>query len=326
MLWLFPKTRSRALFYTCLRTWVNPNKGWNSGAYLKKVRTYKVTDSTLKDPAEDKPEYIPPENLWKPPKEDMIRASIPEIDSKKLLKIEGVNYDDFTLPQSYYFAVRHNNMTFHVFDASRISVGRMAIRAAKYLMGKHKPNYDPKKTLENGDRIIVVNGGNIKVTGKKRIQWIFRHHTQYAGGLKEIVFEDLMKKDWEQLIKRVIRGMLPFNRTRKFLLERIIVHRGQYHPHLSQGIPQFLNQPLPDPNILYGLPNYKEGYSLDQPHEVMNRRAKGLNDMKIIYESDPASSPEELKHIRKEYNEDMLNSTQYKKFLESQGKKNEKQK
>lgn len=264
--------------------------------------------------------YQPPENLWKPPQDDLIRDSIPEVDSKKLLKIEGINYDDFLLPQSYYFAVRHNNITFHVFDASRISIGRLAIRAARYLTGKHKPNYDPKKSLEIGDRVIVVNGSNIKVTGNKRIHWIFRHHTQYAGGLKEIVFEDLMKKDPQQLVRRVIRGMLPLNRTRKFLLERVIVHRGQYHPHSPQGIPHFVNQPLPNPNILYGIPDYKGGYKLDQPHRIMNERAAMLNDMKVVYESDPADPPEELKHIKREYNEDMLNSNQYKKLLESRTK------
>jgi hypothetical protein len=54
-------------------------------------------------------------------------------------------------------------------------------------------------------------------------------------------------------VKRTIRGMLPNNKTRIKLLERVTVHRGQYHPHESQNLPQFINQPLPDPNEMMGL-------------------------------------------------------------------------
>ena len=100
-------------------------------------------------------------------------------------------------------------------------LGRIATRSARYLMGKHKPTYDPLKTTEISDKIVIVNAGDIYVTGRTRYRKIFRHHTQYAGGLKEILFIDLMRKDPEQLIKRVVKGMLPPTKQRNKLLENI---------------------------------------------------------------------------------------------------------
>ena len=155
-------------------------------------------------------------------------------------------------------------------------------------MGKYKPIYDPKKVLEIGDRIIIVNGNDIHVTGKQRYQKVFRHHTGYAGGLHEILFIDLMKKDPQQLITRVIKGMLPKNRTRKFLLKRIKVYPGQYHPHESLKIPQFINQPLPDPHDLIGAPKSLEELA---------------TDYEIAYEEDPETTPEIFKDTPRNYDE-----------------------
>lgn len=260
----------------------------SSQSFLNQERYYGDGDKYLKNPAAGQKEFDLPDHLYKPVNDDFTRMSAPKIDPKKYLRDYGIHYENLIEPQSAYFKVNHNGMIFHVFDASRIPLGRMAIKAAKFLMGKHKPNYDPKKMLENGDRIIVVNGGNIKVTGRKRTQWIFRHHTQYSGGLKEIVFEDLMERDCEQLVKRVIRGMMPHNRTRKFLLDRIVVHKGQYHPHEAQGIPQFINQPLPDPNEMLHL--------VDKDN---------INDYKIVYESDPNMDVEEFKGVERDIDENV---------------------
>ena len=191
---------------------------------------------------------------------------MPKVDTIKILQEYNIHYQNFIPPQSAYFSVKRNGIIWHVFDAKRIPLGRMAGRAASYLTGKYKPIYDPKKVLEIGDRIIVVNGNDIKVTGKQRYSKIFRHHTGYAGGLHEILFIDLMRKDPQQLIRRVIKGMLPPNRTRKFLMERIKVYPGQYHPHSAMNIPQFMNQPKPDPNEILGIPksmeDVKKGYTI----------------------------------------------------------------
>lgn len=246
-----------------------------SKEFMIQNRKYKYPDRSIRDPMENEPRYIPPEHTYKPTNDENTRMPFPKVDAVNFLKVFGVHYENFIKPQSSYFRVNHNNTVYHVFDAKRMPLGRLAIQAAKYLTGKHKPVFDPKKVLENGDRVIVVNGEDIKVTGKKRYHWIFYHHTQYAGALHKIVFKDLMKKDPEQLIKRVIRGMLPHNRSRKFILERIHVHRGQYHNHISQKLPQFIDQPLPDPNDLF--PAFEPGTSNPDDWQVLHAPGDNLN-------------------------------------------------
>ena len=64
-----------------------------------------------------------------------------------------------------------------MFDVSRMPLGHVAGRAAIFLRGKYKPTYDPKKLHGNGDMIVVVGAGNIKLTGRKKQQKLYRYHT-----------------------------------------------------------------------------------------------------------------------------------------------------
>lgn len=241
-------------------------------------------------------EFEPPVEHYKPPNNEYTRMSAPEADPFVELRKKGIFLENYLTPQSAYIALNHNGMIYHLFDARRMPLGRIANRAATVLRGKHKPTYDPKKVLEIGDRVIVVNGGDILVTGKKRYQKIFRHHTNYAGGLKEILFIDLMRKDCQQLIRRTIQGMLPRNRTRPKLLERVTVHRGQYHPHGAQGLPQFVNQPLPDPNKLMGTNFMENPEDFIVVSENPDVEIKELSN--ISREINPETDPEFLNYLK----------------------------
>lgn len=48
--------------------------------------------------------------------------------------------------------------------------------------------------VDCGDYVVVSNARNIKVTGRKAEQLIYRHHTMFPGGLKEIKYQEMMKK------------------------------------------------------------------------------------------------------------------------------------
>ena len=43
----------------------------------------------------------------------------------------------------------------HVIDAEKLVLGKLASKAAMLLMGKHKPTYTP--FLDTGDHVIVIN-------------------------------------------------------------------------------------------------------------------------------------------------------------------------
>ena len=48
--------------------------------------------------------------------------------------------------------------------------------------------------VDCGDYVVVSNARKIKVTGKKAEQLVYRHHTMFPGGLKEIKYRDMMAK------------------------------------------------------------------------------------------------------------------------------------
>ncbi|KAF9226825.1 ribosomal protein L13 [Gyrodon lividus] len=112
----------------------------------------------------------------------------------------------------------------HHVDASDRVLGKLAERIALVLMGKHKPIYD--KSLDCGDYIVVTNARNIKVSGRKEEQLVYRKHTMYPGGLKETPYETMMEKKPHEIIMHAVSGMLPKNKLRERRLARLKVFGG----------------------------------------------------------------------------------------------------
>ncbi|EGO02130.1 hypothetical protein SERLA73DRAFT_132957 [Serpula lacrymans var. lacrymans S7.3] len=112
----------------------------------------------------------------------------------------------------------------HHVDASDRVLGKIAERIALVLMGKHKPIYD--KSLDCGDYVVVTNAKNIKVTGRKDEQLVYRKHTMYPGGLKETEYKDLMDSKPYEIIRHAVSGMLPKNKLRERRLSRLKVFAG----------------------------------------------------------------------------------------------------
>jgi large subunit ribosomal protein L13 len=69
-----------------------------------------------------------------------------------------------------------------IVDAEDKTLGRLATELAHRLRGKHKPEYTPH--VDTGDFIVVINAEKIAVTGKKRTDKMYQHHTGYVGNLK----------------------------------------------------------------------------------------------------------------------------------------------
>jgi len=119
-----------------------------------------------------------------------------------------------------------------VIDASGLALGRVASQAAKILMGKHKAIYTP--FLDCGDHVIVVNAEKAVLTGRKEEQKIYRRHSGYPGGLKEISAGDLRAKRPVRLVEEAIRGMLPKTKLGKQMYRKLKVYAGDRHPHSAQ--------------------------------------------------------------------------------------------
>ncbi|HRY36329.1 MAG TPA: 50S ribosomal protein L13 [Candidatus Magasanikbacteria bacterium] len=104
-------------------------------------------------------------------------------------------------------------------DAAGMAPGRLATKIAMILMGKHKVGYEPR--LDKGDKVAILNVDKIKFTGKKLDQKVYRHHSNYPGGLKETPAKKVMKEDPKKVVILAVTKMLPKNKLRDGRLLRI---------------------------------------------------------------------------------------------------------
>lgn len=99
-----------------------------------------------------------------------------------------------------------------VVDAANQVLGRLATRVARVLIGKDKPAFTPY--LDSGDHVVVINADKIRLTGNKLEQKVYRHHSGYPGGLKEIPIKRIRPQRADWIVREAILGMLPKNKLR----------------------------------------------------------------------------------------------------------------
>ena len=117
-------------------------------------------------------------------------------------------------------------------DASDRVLGRLATQVATILRGKHKPQFSHH--LDVGDHVVVINAEKIHLTGRKLTDKIYRWHSGYIGGLREVSAERMIKTHPERVIEWAVQGMLPKNRLGRQLLTKLKVYKGDKHPHEAQ--------------------------------------------------------------------------------------------
>lgn len=100
----------------------------------------------------------------------------------------------------------------YVIDAAGQVLGRLATRVARVLIGKDKPQFTP--WLDSGDHVVVINANKIRLTGNKLEQKIYRHHSGYPGGLKEVPAKRLRPERADWMVREAVLGMLPKNKLR----------------------------------------------------------------------------------------------------------------
>ena len=120
----------------------------------------------------------------------------------------------------------------YVIDAKGKPLGRVAAKAAVMLRGKHKATYTPH--VDCGDNIIIVNAKEVALTGNKLNQKIYRHHSGYIGGMKEVPAKDMLEKNPEKAMMLAVKGMLPHNSLGAQMLKKLRVYGGAEHENQAQ--------------------------------------------------------------------------------------------
>jgi len=120
----------------------------------------------------------------------------------------------------------------HVIDANDQILGRLAVRVAVLLRGKHKPIFTPH--IDTGDGVIVINAAKIRVTGRKLTQKVYRRYSGYPGGLREVYLKDMLANRPATVIRLAVERMLPHGPLGRKTIKKLKVYADDQHPHKAQ--------------------------------------------------------------------------------------------
>lgn len=120
----------------------------------------------------------------------------------------------------------------YVIDAEGQSLGRVAAKAAHMLRGKHKVTYTPH--IDCGDNVIIINAGEVKLTGNKLEGKIYYNHSRYVGGLRERTAKEMRTNYPVEMVERAVKGMLPKGRLGRAMYKKLFVYASDTHPHMAQ--------------------------------------------------------------------------------------------
>lgn len=107
----------------------------------------------------------------------------------------------------------------HKIDAQDKSLGRVAAKAAKILLGKHKPEFNPRQ--DRGDFVVIENVEQTRITGKKMAQKEYFKHSGFPGGVKKTSLKKMFEKSPQKVLKKAVWGMLPKNKLRTKRINRL---------------------------------------------------------------------------------------------------------
>ncbi len=117
-------------------------------------------------------------------------------------------------------------------DATGKTLGRLSVRIAMVLMGKHRPTYTPH--VETGDGVVVTNVGKLRVTGRKMDEKQYKRFSGYPGGLKETPMKVMMQRKPEEVLRLAVRRMLPKGSLGNSMLGRLKIYKTAEYPHAAQ--------------------------------------------------------------------------------------------
>ncbi len=122
----------------------------------------------------------------------------------------------------------------YVVDASGMVLGRLAVKVANILRGRHKPTFTPQ--TDTGDFVVVINADKVALTGKKEEQKQYMSYSGYVGGERYRSVADVREQRPEFIVQHAVKGMLPRNRLARQMLKKLKVYGGPDHPHKAQQV------------------------------------------------------------------------------------------
>ena len=118
-------------------------------------------------------------------------------------------------------------------DATKGPLGRVAVKIANILRGRHKVTYTPH--MDDGDFVVVVNADKVRLTGKKNEDKNYMFYSMYQGNEKRFSAKAMRTRRPCFLLEHAVKGMLPKNRLASVMLKKLKIYAGESHPHGAQN-------------------------------------------------------------------------------------------
>ena len=105
-------------------------------------------------------------------------------------------------------------------DATDKKLGRLSTDIVKYLLGKHKPDYQPNVVAP-----VVVKINNIddmNISKKKFEEKEYQTYSGYPGGQKTRTMKQIVeKKGYQEILRKAVLGMLPKNKLQSIRINNL---------------------------------------------------------------------------------------------------------
>ncbi|MDR2377162.1 MAG: 50S ribosomal protein L13 [Puniceicoccales bacterium] len=129
--------------------------------------------------------------------------------------------------------VDRNAKRWFLVDAAQGNLGRLAVKVANVLRGRHKVSYTPH--MDDGDFVVVVNADKVRLTGKKDEDKNYMFYSMYQGNERRFSAKAMRVRRPCFLVEHAVKGMLPKNRLASVLFKKLKVYAGATHPHEAQN-------------------------------------------------------------------------------------------
>lgn len=121
----------------------------------------------------------------------------------------------------------------YLIDAEGQVLGRLAVKAANIIRGRHKATYTPH--VDTGDFVVVINADKVVLTGKKEEKNEYMFFSGFVGGESYRKLSLMREKHPEFIVEHAVKGMLPKNRIAAKMLTKLRVFAGAKHSHEAQN-------------------------------------------------------------------------------------------
>jgi len=121
----------------------------------------------------------------------------------------------------------------YLIDAEGEVLGRLAVKAANIIRGRHKASYTP--SVDTGDHVVIINADKVVLTGRKEEKNEYMFFSGFVGGESYRKLSLMRERHPEFIIEHAVKGMLPKNRIARKMLTKLRVFAGPQHTHEAQN-------------------------------------------------------------------------------------------